>query len=230
MVLDAELNGLRLTDDAEARRGDELDAPVALVRETGDQGVHRGIEAERLHLRRHVVNAAIGEHDGAGNAIRRNVGKRRAQRSEQARAVGLAVGFACFDEAHFEAGDAGKPFLERRARGLGLLRAGAEVLARTLVDDHDEHGGERLTILARERGVGERKHDAGERCNAHRRATAAHEYEKPGDHERDRERDPQYVDRHQRSKCNTETQDRSPIGRAARAAPARGPDRPCNCR
>ena len=87
------------------------------LRRAGDQRMHRRGEAERRGLGRHVVDAAVGEHDRAGDAVGRHVGERGAERREQPRAVGLAVGLAGFDDAHLEARDAAEPLgQQRRAR------------------------------------------------------------------------------------------------------------------
>ena len=118
-------DGLRLADDAEARRRDQHDAAVALVRPAGDQRMHRRREAERGGLGRHVVHAAVGDEDRAGDAVGRHVGERRAERREQARAVGLAVGLAGLDDAHFEARDA------RRAARVSAARAASVCFARS---------------------------------------------------------------------------------------------------
>ena len=75
MILDLEGDGLRLSDDAEARRIDQHHAAVALVGMTGDQRMHRRGEAEPGEVGRHVVDAPVGDQDGAGNAVRRHVGK-----------------------------------------------------------------------------------------------------------------------------------------------------------
>ena len=106
MILDPVGDGLRLADDAEARRGNQRNAAVALVLFAGDQRVNRRGEAERAGVGRHVVDAAVGDHDDAGDAVGRHVGQRRVQRGEQSRAVGLAVRLAGFDDAHFQAGNA----------------------------------------------------------------------------------------------------------------------------
>ena len=45
------------------------------------------------------------------------------------------------------------------AERLGLLQAVAEFLARALVDDHDRNRGQRVAVLARDRGIGEREHE-----------------------------------------------------------------------
>src|SRR5262249_8027322 len=123
LILDAEGDGLRLPDDAEARSGHEHDAAVALVLVTGDQPVHGRGEAERRDLARHVVHASVGDEDGAGDAVVGNVGERRGQRREQARAVGLAVGLAGLDEAHLHAGDAAEPLRHARTASVCCMRS-----------------------------------------------------------------------------------------------------------
>ncbi len=173
LILDPIGDGLRLTDDAEARCGNERDAAVAFVLMSGNQRMDRRGEAERGGATRYVMDAAIGNHDHAGDAVDRHVGKRRAQGREQARAVGLAVRLACFHHAHFKAGNVVQPVDHRSARGFGLLGAVAEILARTLVDDHDSNRVQRIAVLASERRVGEREHDQSERQRPDRGAAAA---------------------------------------------------------
>jgi hypothetical protein len=73
LIFDPVGDGLRLSDDAEARRGDQHDTAVAFVLVAGDQRMHRRGEAERRHLVRHIVHAAVGDHDGAGDAVVRHV-------------------------------------------------------------------------------------------------------------------------------------------------------------
>src|SRR5262249_25199982 len=123
LVLDAEGDVLRLPDDAEARRGYQHDPSVALVLVAGDQAVYRRAEAERRRLAGDVVHAPVGDEDDAGYPVVWDVGERRGQRGEESRAVGLAVGFAGFDETHFHPGHASQPLGDRRAHRLGLLGA-----------------------------------------------------------------------------------------------------------
>ena len=183
-----------LADDAEARRRDQHDAAVALVARPVISPCTGAAEAERRGLGRHVVHAPVGDHDGAGDAVLRHVGERGGQRGEQPRAVGLAVGLAGLDEAHFEPRDAAEPFAERGARRLGLLRAVAELLARALVDHHHGDRGQRLAVLARERRIGEREHEQRERQRAHQRAAAAPEHDQQRDQYGDDHRRPHHVD------------------------------------
>ena len=78
-----------------------------------DQRMHWRGKSERSDLGRNVVHAAVGEQDRAGDAVGRHIGERGAERREQPRAVGFAVGLARFDEAHVEAGNAAEPLGER---------------------------------------------------------------------------------------------------------------------
>ena len=125
-----------LADDAEARRGRNRDAAVALVLAAGDQRMHRRLEAERAGIGGNVVHPAVGDQEGAGDAIDRHVRQRRGQRAEQFGAVGLAVGLAGLDDAHLEPLDLLQRVDQRFLRLRGLPGAVAEILARALVD-HD---------------------------------------------------------------------------------------------
>ena len=147
----------------------------------GDQPVHRRREAEPGDVGRQVVDAAVGDHDGAGDAVLRHVGERRGERREQPRAVGLAVGLAGLDEAHFEIGDAAEPLGELGAGRFGLGGAVGELLARALVDHDDRDRGQRIAVLAGDRRIGERQHEQRERDGAHQRAAAAREHQQQRD-------------------------------------------------
>ena len=176
------------------------------LRASGDQRVHRRGEAERRGLGRHVVHAAVGDQDRAGDAVGRHVGERRAERREQPRAVGLAVGLAGLDEAHVEARDAAEPLGQRRARvPRSACSAVAEILARALVDHDRDDRGQRLAVLAGERRIGERQHHQRQRERAHQRAAAAHDEQQHREqHARRAHRGPQHVGRNQRSECDAE--------------------------
>ena len=152
---------------------DQRDAAVALVLGAGDQRVNGRGKAETRRVGRHVMDAAVSDHDDAGDAIRRHVGERRGQRREQPRAVGFAVGLAGLDDADIEAWDALEPVNDGRARRFGLRHAVAEVLARALVDDDDGDRTQRIAVLAREGGIGERQHDQRQSRSSHDRAAAA---------------------------------------------------------
>ena len=173
LILDPISDGLRLPDNAEARRGNERDAAVAFVLVSGNQRMDRSGEAQRCGVGRHVMDAAVGDHDHAGNAIGRNVGKRRAKRGEQTRAVGLAVGLSGFHRTDFEAGDVVQPLDDRGAGGFGLLGTVAETLAWAFVDDDDGDRVQRIAMLAGQRRIGERKYEQSQRQRSHDGAAAA---------------------------------------------------------
>jgi hypothetical protein len=205
LVLDAIDDGLRLADDAEARRRHQHHAAVAFVAGAGDKRMDRRADAQRRDLGRDIVHASVGEHDCARHAVGRHVGQHGAQRREQPRAVGLAVGFAGFDEAHVETRDAAEPLGQQRARGLGLLEAVAEILARALVDHHRHDRGQRLAILARERRVRQRQHHHGESERRARPAAAPRKRQQSHEHDRNRDRHPQHIGRNQRREVDAET-------------------------
>ena len=81
-----DLDGARLADEAELGRLDDLDAPVELVRGTGQQRVHGRIEAERCGVLGNVMHLSVGDHDHAGDAIGRRVVQGCVQIGEQVRA------------------------------------------------------------------------------------------------------------------------------------------------
>ena len=199
VILDAEADGLRLADDAEARGLREHDAAVDLVGVAGDQRVQRRGKTEHGGVGRHVVHAPVSDHDRAGDAVGRHVGERRGQRREQPRALVLAVGLAGIGDAHFQSADALEPRNERVARGLRLLGAVAEILARALVDDDGGDRGDRVAVFARQRRIGERQHHQDQRDRAQQRAAAARQQQDNRDQKRHAERGPNHVGRHQRS-------------------------------
>ena len=162
-----------MADNAEARRGNERYAAVALVLAAGDQRVNRRGEAECAGVGWHVVDAPVGDHDRAGDAVGRNVGKRRSERREQARAVGFAVRLSGLDHTYIEPGNAAQPADDRGARFFGLPRTVAEILARTFIDDDHGDRTERVAILARQRRVGEREHHERQTNGADSRAATA---------------------------------------------------------
>jgi hypothetical protein len=187
-------------------------------------------EAERVRVGRRVMHAPVGNHDGAGHAIRRHVGKRRAERGEEPRAVGLAVRLPGLDHAHVEPGDAAQPFQHRGARLLGLPRALAEILARAFVDHDDRDGAQRVAVLAGERRIGKRECDEQQRHHADRAAAAARDDQEQRQHDGRGDCGPQYRERDEGSEGDAEIHVRPPTARAVRAAPARAPGRPCSCR
>ena len=199
LVVDAECDGLRLSDNAEARRIGEDDAAVAFVGASGDQRMQRRRHAERGSIGGHVMDAAIGDHDRAGHAIRRHVRQGGGEGREQPGAVGLAVGLAGLGDAHLKARNTIEPLDQGGAHRLGLRGAVAEFLARALVDDDRGDRWNRLAILARDRRIGERQHHQRQRNRAYQRATAAREQQHRRQQGGHGERGPHHVFGHDRS-------------------------------
>ena len=104
------------------------------------------------------------------------------------------------DEPHLDARQVSEAFGQRRTHGFGLLHAIPELLARALVDDDGRNRGQRIAILACERGIGERQHEQGQRGRTHQRAAASYQHQQHSKHARDRERRPHDVFRHERCK------------------------------
>ncbi len=82
-VLDAEADRLLLADDAEARRLLDHDAAVALVLAAGEERMQRAADASLRRVCRNVVDLAVGDHHGAGKALRRDFGERPVERLEE---------------------------------------------------------------------------------------------------------------------------------------------------
>src|SRR5262249_13608721 len=81
----------------------------------------------------------------------------------------------------------------RPADRLGLLQAVAELLARALVDDDGGDRGQRIAVFARDRRIGERKHEQRERKRADQGGAGAGEHEQERDRERKHNRRPHDV-------------------------------------
>ncbi len=174
VVDDAELDGLLLVDDAEARRVVDDDAAVALVVVAGEEHVQRRGGRQGGAAVGDVVDLAVGQHDDGADALRRHVGKRRRQRAEQLGAVDrrAAVWAAGLDGAHLDVVERGEALLQRR-RGRGRrLVAPVEPLAGALVDDQRDDGGQRLAVLVEEHRVGQRQQQRQRRGGAKPRAAA----------------------------------------------------------
>ena len=205
------------------------EAAIVSTARTGIGKAYRGYfnATEAPVLAGHVMDAAVGDQEGAGDPIRRHIGERRAQRREQSRPVSLAVGDAGFHHPHVEIGNAAEPLVQRSPRFLGLFGALAKILARALVDHDGCDRRQRLAVLAGEGGVGERQQYQRQRGDAHRSPSGAAEQQQYGDHDDRGERDPQHERRNQGGERDAVLHAIAP---AARAGQAYGPGRPCSCR
>ena len=220
-------DGLALADDAETRRGHNGDAAITLVAAAGDQRMDRRVEADTGGIGGNVMHASVGNEKRSGDAIGRNVRQGRGDGGEQPGAVGLAIGLTGLDHAHVEALDLLQPGNQRFARFVGLVVAITEILARTLIDHHCGDGGERRAFLARERGIGKRKQDQGERQNTHGSTARPREQQQRRDDDNRAEAKPQYECRNKRREGDAVLHLIAPT---VRSAQGRAPDRPCSCR
>jgi hypothetical protein len=153
----------RAVDDAKLRRGDDFDPAIEFVGTAGDQRVHRGIEAERCGGGRNVVDLPVGDHDDAGEAVWRDLGKRTIEFGEQVRAGGALAGRPRgADPFDLETRDAPELVFQVGANGGGLSRSPRDRLAGALVHENDGDVGEALALLLAERRIGEGRNDGGE--------------------------------------------------------------------
>ena len=195
----ARLDLARGADDAVARRLQHLDAAVELVGLAGEQGVHGGVEAQRLRRLRHVVHLAVGDHDDAGQPVGRGVGERAVEVGEEVGAGrGLAGRLGGGDPAHLQVAERGELGLELAPDGRRLLGPAGDGLARALVDDDDGDVGEALALLLPQRRIGERQQQRRQRQRAQQGAAAAPEQQQRHQHDRQRRARPEQGGRHHR--------------------------------
>src|SRR5262249_59363068 len=129
---------------------------------------------------RDIMKEAACDQDGGRDTIGRHIGERRRQGGEQLGTVGFAVGGAGFGNADLESRDALEPLEERSARGLRLLGAVAEILARALVDNDGGYRWYRVAVFAGKGRICEREHHQAQRKRAQRRAPASRNEEHYG--------------------------------------------------
>ena len=164
-ILDPELEGDVLVDDAEAGGGRHDEAPVGFVGQAAQQHMHRCAEAEGIEIGRDVVDLPVADEDGAGDAARRQIGDRLGQSGEEPRAAAvhrLARGLvAGMDDAKLQPGDRLDALLDLGQSGGGLLAPRRDVLALEIVD-HD-HGDivQIFAVLADGRGIGQGRQQRG---------------------------------------------------------------------
>ena len=212
------------------RRSNSSGAPVSSACTGASKPSARG----RL---RHVVHLAVGDHDDAGEAVGRRVGERRVEVGEQVGA-GRCRRRARPPVTHLtcEARDLAELGLEvglDRARLLGPV---AERLAGALVDDDDGDVGEALALLLAQRRIGERGEQARRARSARssaprvrRNSSSATSTERQARPRRPEQR-ARAPSARSRSTSSCHAASLTPTARAARAAPARAPGRPCSCR
>src|SRR5262249_8467812 len=200
LIIYPKADGLRLTDDAEARRQSKHDPTVDFVVVARNQRMQGGGKSQRGRVGGDIMNTAVGDQDGTGDTIGRYVGERRRQGGEQLGAVGFAVGGAGFGNAHFQARNTLESLDQGSACVLGLLVAIAEVLARAFVDDDGGNRRNRVAVFPGERGVCEGEHHQTQRKRAKRRSAASCDEQHRRDQNRCGKHSPYHVRRYQRSK------------------------------
>ena len=182
--LDAEAHRLFLAHHAEARGLLDHHLAVLLAPRAGDDGVQRAAGVGLRRVLRRIVHLPVGDHDGAGEALGRNVGQRAVQRLEGARAVVLRADAGLhLDGAQFSVGQPGDRRLQRRFR---LGRAGVAAgtfLAERAVDHRNRDVGQRLALLVAHRRVGEGGKQDGQRQGAQQGAAGARQGKRCDQHE-----------------------------------------------
>ena len=182
----------------------------------------------------HVVDLAVADDDGAGDAARRQIGDRRGQSGEQPRAAAV-TGFARrlvagMDDAKLQPGDRLDALLDLGQRGGGLRAARRHVLAFGIVD-HD-HGDivQIFAVLRTAEGLAKRA------PAARRRRAGARGCRAPGARRRSPAGSPPAIAAgHQQGPGQQRARIamlRVPtlIGPASPGSPAHAPGRICNCR
>ena len=112
--------------------------------------MYRRLETHCRGIGGNVVHPAVRDQESTCDTVDRNVRHRRGQGAEQFGAVRLAIGLTGFDDAYFQALYLFQGIDERFLRLGGFLVAGAEILARALVDHDGCDRGQRLAVLAGE--------------------------------------------------------------------------------
>ena len=137
------------------------------------------------------------------------------------------------ESTHFTSSPGSLPSLTSRSDLMAAVCSGRprDGLARALVGDDDGDVGEALALLLAQRWIGERGQQGGESQRAQRGAARAPQQQCGDQNDRERGRTPEQGGRAASARCrSTSSLQLCPIARAARAAPARAPDRPCSCR
>ena len=129
----------------------------------GDQRMQRRRKAERGGVRGHVMNAAVGDEDRAGDAIRRHVGQRRGS-AENSRVPSVSP--SAWPASTMRTSRPGM----RPSRSTNAARTASVCLLRSpkswlglLSTTTTATRGHRLAVFARDRRIGERQHDQRQR-------------------------------------------------------------------
>ncbi len=152
-----------LTHDGVARRAQHGELAVALIMLAHDQRLHRRGQG-RLAGGWRVMDFAVGDRDGARDAIRRYVRQGAGDRGEKL-CAGVVAGVARIDEslAHFQRFVRGELLLQLRRDRVGLRAAIADVHALRVI--HDDRGDirQRFARFMHDQRMGEGKDQNRER-------------------------------------------------------------------
>ena len=163
-VVDAQLEDLRLADDAEARRAQDRQLAVALVGAAGEQDVQGCGQVERRGVGRGVVGLAVGQRDDGTQPGTVAAAQALAQAAEQAAALAALTLEA--ELAQLDPGHAPDP-LAQGGLGLGELgRALAQALAGRAVGEQDDEIVEGCAFLAAQDRVDQEQKREGEEHGA----------------------------------------------------------------
>ena len=189
------------------------------------------VEAERGGVGRHVVDAAVGDHDRAGDAVRRHVGERRAAAPRTAACRRSRRRPRRPRRSARRGPECGRAARRAAARAASVcVGAVAEVLARALVDDDRR----RPTSAARgPRGSATGWRAPAPSARAPARARRAPRLRTTSSSTASNSATPQRRPQHVGGTSGANVMPKpkcAPIGPAVRAAPGRAPGRPCSCR
>ena len=107
------------------------------------------------------MHLAVGDHDGSGNPVARDIGHQAFEGGHKVCPAGLRVGL---DQPNFERGVGVEVFAQLLKGGVGDLAALAEGHAFRPVDDNGGYRWQRFPFLTDIGRVGEGRGQAGERC------------------------------------------------------------------
>ena len=226
---DLDLEGLLAANKAETRGGDDLKPAIVLTRLTGNESMHRRLEAKRCGGAGHIMHLALGDEDRAGEAVARHIRQALGEIGEEHGpvAIGVAGRRGGAYPADVEVGNRLQFLAEFLAEFLGAVGATGDGLALTLVDDDGDDVVEGLAILLLELRVGDREHEQNEARKAQHGAAARAPKEEREQEHANASQHPENGPRHERQEFEGPLH---PTGPTFRGGQEREPGRPCSCR
>ncbi len=115
-----------------------------------------GARQHGRELLRHIMNLAVGDHDGSGITVRRNALEGAFECREDTRAIGVwrAAGHGAAN-AQFRIAECRHRPLKIAECRFCLLAAVADGLTLAVVNDHGKNVGKRLALLAGQERIGQ---------------------------------------------------------------------------